>query len=75
MWGIFTLEQVNNTKTVKDVVTAVNTLTGKVKELDEKLDNPKPIIVAADTRSVQGIVRKGKTGINLTVGTKPQPVV
>ncbi len=70
-----TQEQANNTKAVNDLVAAVNLLTGKVKELDEKMDKPKPIIVSADTRPIQEIMKKGLTDIKLTVGSKPQPVV
>ena len=49
--------------------------TGKVKELDEKLDEQKPIIVAANTQPIQEIMKKGITDMKLTVGTKAQPVV
>ena len=70
-----TQEQANNTKAVNDLVAAVNLLTGKVKGFDEKMDKPKPIIVSADTRPIQEIMRKGITDMKLTVGTKPQPVV
>jgi hypothetical protein len=70
-----TQEQAGNTKAVNDLVAAVNILTGKVKELDEKMDKPKPIIVSADTRPIQEIMKKGLTDIKLTVGSKPQPVV
>ena len=70
-----TQEQVNNTKAINDLVAAVNTLTGKVKRLEEKLDEPKPINVSADTRPVQEIVKKGVTDMKLIIGTKPVPVV
>ena len=70
-----TQEQANNTKAVNDLVAAVNLLTGKVKGFDEKMDKPKPIIVSADTRPIQEIMKKGLTDIKLTVGSKPQPVV
>jgi hypothetical protein len=70
-----TQEQANNTKAVNDLVAAVNLLTGKVKGFDEKMDKPKPIIVSADTRPIQEIMKKGLTDMKLTVGTKPQPVV
>jgi hypothetical protein len=70
-----TQEQANNTKAVNDLVAAVNLLTGKVKGFDEKMDKPKPIIVSADTRPIQEIMKKGITDMKLTVGTKPQPVV
>ena len=46
-------------KAVNDLVTAVNVLTGKVKELDKKLDKPKQITVCADTRPIQEIMKKG----------------
>jgi hypothetical protein len=71
----YTQEQAGNTKAVNDLVAAVNLLTGKVKELDEKMDKPKPIIVSADTRPIQEIMKKGIIDMKLTVGTKPQPVV
>ena len=70
-----TQEQANNTKAVNDLVAAVNTLTGRVSELDAKLDKPKPIIVSADTRPIQEIVKKGVTDMKFIVGTKPVPVV
>lgn len=70
-----TQEQANNTKAVNDLVTAVNVLTGKVKELDEKLDKPKQITVSADTRPIQEIMKKGVADMKIIVGTKPQPVI
>jgi hypothetical protein len=70
-----TQEQANNTKAVNDLVVAVNALTGRVNDLDAKFDKPKPIIVSADTRPVQEIVKKGVTDMKLIVGTKPVPVV
>jgi outer membrane murein-binding lipoprotein Lpp len=73
--GELAQEQVNNTKTVNDLVTAVNALTSKVDELNEKVDKPKPVIVAADTRPAQEIINKGVNDMKLIVGTKPQPVV
>jgi hypothetical protein len=70
-----TQEQANNTKAVNDLVTAVNILTGKVKELDEKLDKPKQITVSTDTRPIQEIMQKGVADVKIIVGTKPQSVV
>ncbi|MDP9081410.1 MAG: hypothetical protein M3O71_28700, partial [Bacteroidota bacterium] len=40
-----------------------------------KIDKPKAVIVSADTRPIQNIVKKGITDMKLTVGSKPQPVV
>jgi hypothetical protein len=73
--GELAQEQVNNTKTVNDMVTAVNVLTGKIDELNEKVDKPKPVIVSADTRAAQEIMNKGVADMKIIVGTKPQPVV
>ena len=73
--GELAQEQVNNTKTVNDLVTAVNVLTGKIDELNEKVDKPKPVIVAADTRPAQEIMNKGVADMKIIVGTKPQPVI
>ena len=70
-----TQEQANNTKAVNDLVVAVNTLTGRVNDLEAKLDKPKQITVSADTRPVQEIVKKGVTDMKFIVGTKPVPVV
>jgi hypothetical protein len=70
-----TQEQANNTKAVNDLITAVNGLSGKFRELEEKIDKPKAVIVSADTRPIQEIVKKGITDMKLTVGSKPQPVV
>ena len=73
--GELAQEQVNNTKTVNDMVTAVNVLTGKIDELSEKVDKPKPVIVSADTRPAQEIMKKGVADMKIVVGTKPQPIV
>ena len=73
--GELAQEQVNNTKTVNDMVTAVNVLTGKIDELSEKVDKPKPVIVSADTRPMQKIVQKGMADMKIMVGTKPQSIV
>ena len=70
-----TQEQANNTKAVNDLVAVVNILTGKVKELDEKLDKPKQVTVSTDTRPIQEIMKKGVADMKIIVGTKPQPVV
>ncbi|MBN9386295.1 MAG: hypothetical protein J0H74_36390 [Chitinophagaceae bacterium] len=70
-----TQEQVNNTKAVNDLVVAVNSLTGKFKEFDEKLDKPKQVNVSTDTRPIQEIMKKGVIDMKFIVGTKPVPVV
>jgi hypothetical protein len=70
-----TQEQVNNTKAINDLIIAVNGLSGKFRELEGKIDKPKAVIVSADTRPIQDIVKKGITDMKLTVGSKPQPIV
>lgn len=70
-----TQEQENNTKAIHDLVSAVNILTGKLKDLDEKLDKPKPINVSADILPVQEIVKKGVADVKFIIGTKPVPVI
>ncbi len=68
-------EQANNTKAIIDLITTVNTQAGTIRELKEKIDNPKPVIVTADTRSMREVVNKGITDIKLIVGSKPQPII
>ena len=68
-------EQANNTKAIIDLIATVNTETGTIRELKEKIDNPKPVLVTNDTRSIREVVNKGITDIKLIVGSKPQPIV
>lgn len=68
-------EQANNTKAIIDLITTVNTQAGTIRELKEKIDNPKPVIVTADTRSMREVVNKGITDVKLIVGSKPQPII
>jgi hypothetical protein len=68
-------EQANNTKAIIDLTTTVNTQAGTIRELKEKIDNPKPVLVTADTRSMREVVNKGITDIKLIVGSKPQPII
>jgi hypothetical protein len=71
----FTQDQAGNTKAVNDLVSAFNGLSTKVIEWEAKIDKPKPVIVSADTRPIQEIVKKGITDMKITVGAKPQPVI
>lgn len=68
-------EQANNTKAIIDLITTVNTQADTIRELKKKIDNPKPVIVTADTRSMREVVNKGITDIKLIVGSKPQPII
>jgi hypothetical protein len=68
-------EQANNTKAIIDLITTFNTQSGTIRELKEKIDNPKPVIAVSDTRSIQEIMTKGLIDIKLIVGSKPQPII
>lgn len=62
-------------KTVGDLVTAVNGLTDRVKQIEIKLENPPGITVSADTRPIQEIVKKGFTDTRLIVAGQPKNVI
>jgi hypothetical protein len=68
-------EQANNTKVINELITTLNNQAGTIRELKEKIDKPKPVIVTADTRSMREVVNKGITDIKLIVGSKPQPII
>jgi hypothetical protein len=70
-----TQEQVGNTKAVNDLITAVNGLSGKFKEFEQKIERSKAVNVSADTRPIQDIVRKGIIDISLTVAAQPKSIV
>ncbi|GAA3927518.1 hypothetical protein GO495_05435 [Chitinophaga oryziterrae] len=55
----FAEEQKSHVKSIADLVTAVNVLTNKFNNFEEKLNTPKGISVSTDTRPIQEIVRKG----------------
>ncbi|QJB29851.1 hypothetical protein HF329_00400 [Chitinophaga oryzae] len=71
----FTEEQKLHTKTVDDLVKAVNGLSGKLIELEEKMEKPKGIDILTDTRPIQEIVRKGIVDIKLMVAAQPKNVI
>lgn len=62
-------------KTVTDLVTAVNGLTDRVKQMEVKLENPPGITVSADTRPIQEIVKKGLIDARLMVAGQPKNIV
>jgi hypothetical protein len=70
----FSEEQKSHAKSIGDLVTAVNSLTGKFTQLEEKLDNPKEITVHADTKPVEDILRKATTNMQLIVSGHPKSV-
>ena len=71
----FTEEQKLHTKTVDDLVKAVNILSGKLTEFEEKLDKPKGIDILTDTWPMQEIVNKGIIDMKLMVAAQPKNVI
>jgi hypothetical protein len=71
----FAEEQKSSTKSLNDLVTAVNGLSSKLSSFEEKLNNPKQVNVSADTKPIQDIVRKGIADIALTVAARPPSLV
>ena len=55
--------------------TVVNGLSGKFKELEQKIEKQKAVNVSADTKPIQDIVRKGIIDISLTVAAQPKSIV
>lgn len=70
----FTEEQKLHTKTIDDLVKAINGLSGKFIEFEEKLERPKGIDISTDTRPMQEIVKKGIIDMRLTVAALPKNV-
>ena len=71
----FTEEQKLHTKIVDDLVKAVNGLSAKLTEFEEKLDKPKGIDILTDTKPMQEIVKKGIIDMRLTVAAQPKNVI
>lgn len=70
----FSDEQKLHTKSIADLVTAVNGLTEKFKQLEEKLDKPKEVTVHADTKPVEDILKKATTNMQLIVSGQPKSI-
>ncbi|WP_127125416.1 hypothetical protein [Pseudoflavitalea rhizosphaerae] len=62
-------------KTIDDLVTAINGLTDRVKQIEGKLENPQGVTVAADTRPIQEIVKKGLIDARLIVAGQPKNII
>ncbi|GAA0524808.1 hypothetical protein [Chitinophaga japonensis] len=71
----FTQEQDKHSKSINDLVSAVNSLTDKVKDFEGKLDKPKSVTVSTDTRPIQAIVRKGIIDMKLAAASQPKNVI
>lgn len=70
----FSEEQKLHTKSIGDLVTAVNGLTEKFKQFEDKLDKPKEITVSTDTKPIEAIFKKALSQIQLTVSGQPKNV-
>lgn len=71
----FTQEQGKHAKSIEDLITAVNGLTGKFRSFGEKLEKPSQITVSTDTKPIQEIVKKGIIDMKLTVAGQPKNIV
>jgi len=70
----FTGEQKLHTQSVNDLVEAVNSLSSKFTQFEEKLEKPKEVTVSTDTKPIQEIVKKGIIDMKLTVAAQPKNV-
>jgi hypothetical protein len=70
----FEEEQKLHTKSIGDVVTAVNGLTEKFKQLEEKLDKPKEVTVHTNTKPIEDILKKAATQTQLIISGQPKSV-
>ncbi len=68
-------EQKENNKIAGELIAAVNELSGKVAQLEDKLQKPAPVKVNVDTASVEQIIRKGVTNMKIIASAKPQPII
>jgi hypothetical protein len=68
-------EQQQTNKMNTDLVAAVNRLTTKVSGFQEKLENQKIIVPAADPQPLQEVIRKGVMDIKLMVGAQPKNII
>ncbi|MFY0255968.1 hypothetical protein ACDQ55_18665 [Chitinophaga sp. 30R24] len=71
----FAEEQKLHTKTVDDLVKAVNGLSSKFAEFEGKLEKPKELSISTDTNPIQEIVKKGIKDMRLVVATQPKNVI
>lgn len=70
----FVEEQKSHTKSISDLVTAVNGLTEKFKQYEEKLDKPKEVTVHTNTKPIEDILKKAATQMQVTVSGQPKSV-
>lgn len=71
----FTQEQKNTNQTINNLVAAVNSISSKVDNFKQELNNPKSVSVTTDTKPIQQIVQKGFSDIKLLIGTQPKSII
>lgn len=71
----FTEEQKLHNKSVNDLVTAINGLTNKFTQFEEKLAKPKEIAVATNTKPIEEILQKGIKDITLAIDAQPKSII
>jgi hypothetical protein len=70
----FEEEQKSHTKFIGDLVTAVNGLTGRFKQLEEKLDNPIEVTDHTNTKPREDILKKSMSQTQLIIGGQQKSV-
>jgi hypothetical protein len=70
----FSEEQKAHAKSIGDLVVAINGLTGKFIQLEEKLDKPKEVTVHTNTKPIEDILKKATAHIQLTVSGQPKSI-
>lgn len=60
---------------MNELVTTVNALSGKLIQLEEKVNNRQPIKVNVDATTIEQIIGKGIKDMKIIASAKPQPVV
>jgi hypothetical protein len=70
----FSEEQKSHAKSIGDLVIAVNSLTGKFIQLEEKLDKPKEVTVHTNTKPIEDILKKAVTETQLIISGQPKSV-
>ncbi|OQP65843.1 hypothetical protein A3860_14715 [Niastella vici] len=70
----FAEEQKSHAKSIGDLVIAVNVVTGKFIQLEEKLDKPKEVTIHTNTKPIEEILKKAATQMQLIVSGQPKSI-
>jgi hypothetical protein len=70
----FAEEQKSSTKSLNDLVTAINGLSDKFAGFEERLNSPKEVNVSVDTKPIQDIITKGIANMLLTIAGQPKSI-